>query len=618
MNKFYLTMLLSFCLAPAALAQQPDIIYVDGKPVYIKGLEPVSAQSQKTRDQMIKEEAARSSVPGDIYRGTVLGGTTQAPTDSGTIYRGNVLGQPTTSKEDAKIQGAMYGKQQTSATKNSPYSGTVLQSKEPAKTKFVYDTSLVRAIKTGDADRVRTLIYANVDVNERNYAGITPLTVAAEKGNMAIIKLLVEEGSASVNLTSSYGVTPLIAAAAAGQREAVEYLIKNGTDVTAKDDLGKTALLHAMAANDRRLTENLLSLNTRAINLPDNMGNTPLIYAAQNGSTDNIRVLLKYKVDPDYQNPANGLSALSAAAAAGQEKAAQMLVSEGANINLKDKEGRTALFYAAANGQTALIRQLVRMGADANETDVYGKNVFIAAAEGQSIPAMEQLVREGFSINSTDANGKTALMYTTAKGTEALQWLIDNGADLNLQDNNGNTALMHAIKNLNEKAALVLVKNDVDLTAVNKEGKDAFALAADLMPQSPVMTVLQVKKHTVLQDQLKARAAAQALANEEQQKLRAQAAAVAEEKLAEVQALEQQLKEQEEMVKQLQDEELAKKRDEVRAQVEQEMMQKDEELAKLQKQLDEAKAKREAEIQAQVNARLEQANKALQPSVLKE
>ena len=458
---------------------------------------------------------------------------------------------------------------------------------------------------------------------------------------MDIIKLLVEEGSASVNLNSSYGVTPLIAAAAAGQREAVDYLLQNGADPTAKDDLGKTALLHAMAADDRRLTETLLSLNTtRAINLPDNMGNTPLIYAAQNGSVDNIRVLLKYKADPDYQNPANGFSALSAAAAAGQEKAAQMLVSNGANVNLRDNEGRTALFYAAANGQTSLIRQLLRMGADINATDARGENVFIAAAEGQSIPSMQFLTRDYFSINSTDADGKTALMYATVKGTEALQWLIDNGADLNkgtealqwlidngadlnLQDKNGNTALMHAIKNLNDKAALILVKNDVDLTAVNKEGKDAFALAADLMPDSPVMTVLQVKKHTVLQDQLKARAAAQALVNEEQEKLRAQAAAVAEEKLAEVQALEAQLAEEEALVKQFQEEELTKKREEVRAQVEQELMQTDSELEELQRQLDEAKAKREAEIQAQVNERMQALDTLtqpveMQPSVLEE
>ena len=89
-------------------------------------------------------------------------------------------------------------------------------------------TSLVRAIKTGDADRVRTLIYANVDVNERNYAGITPLTVAAEKGNLTIVQLLVEEGAAAVNIPSSYGVTPLIAAAAAGRRDIADYLIEGG------------------------------------------------------------------------------------------------------------------------------------------------------------------------------------------------------------------------------------------------------------------------------------------------------------------------------------------------------------------------------------------------------
>ena len=376
MNKFYLTLLLSFVLVPALPAQEPDIIYVDGKPVYIKGLEPANTTTEKTREEMIKEEAARSNIPGDIYRGTVLGSQTSATTgetfgSKKPTYRGNVLGERVPAIEGQEVQGTIYRGTVFGENKQG-YASDTPGTRELAKTKYVYDTSLVRAIKTGDADRVRTLIYANVDVNERNYAGITPLTVAAEKGNMDIIKLLVEEGSASVNLNSSYGVTPLIAAAAAGQREAVDYLLLNGADPTAKDDLGKTALLHAMAADDRRLTETLLALNTRAINLPDNMGNTPLIYAAQNGSVDNIRVLLKYKADPDYQNPANGFSALSAAAAAGQEKAAQMLVSNGANVNLRDNEGRTALFYAAANGQTSLIRQLLRMGAYINATDARG------------------------------------------------------------------------------------------------------------------------------------------------------------------------------------------------------------------------------------------------------
>ncbi|HJD20011.1 MAG TPA: ankyrin repeat domain-containing protein, partial [Candidatus Avelusimicrobium excrementipullorum] len=250
MNKFYLTLLLSFVLVPALPAQEPDIIYVDGKPVYIKGLEPANTTTEKTREEMIKEEAARSNIPGDIYRGTVLG--SQTPTNTGETfgskkptYRGNVLGERVPAIEGQEVQGTIYRGTVFGENKQG-YASDTPGTRELAKTKYVYDTSLVRAIKTGDADRVRTLIYANVDVNERNYAGITPLTVAAEKGNMDIIKLLVEEGSASVNLNSSYGVTPLIAAAAAGQREAVDYLLQNGADPTAKDDLGKTALLHAM------------------------------------------------------------------------------------------------------------------------------------------------------------------------------------------------------------------------------------------------------------------------------------------------------------------------------------------------------------------------------------
>ena len=289
MKKLHLTTVLALLLTSAAYAEQPDIIYVDGRPVYIKGLEP--AEDVKNKDDIALKEAQRSNIPGDIYRGTVLG--VESPNQRAAYgtskekYRGTVLG----SSSDDIYRGKVFGKEQ------QKYESNTLGKRELAKTKYVYDTSLVRAIKTGDADRVRTLIYANVDINERNYAGITPLTIAAEKGHLAIVKLLLEEGGASVNLNSSYGVTPLIAAAAAGHREVADLLLKNGADPTAKDDLGKTALLHAMSSDDAKLTETLVKLNSRAINLPDNDGNTPLIYAAQKGHVNNIKVLLKYKAN---------------------------------------------------------------------------------------------------------------------------------------------------------------------------------------------------------------------------------------------------------------------------------------------------------------------------------
>ena len=198
MNKIHLSMILGLLAVPCAFAAGPDIIYVDGKPVYIGGLEEPAADAKK-KSLTAQEEAARSNIPGDIYRGTVLG---HPQRDSygkeKQLYRGTILGE-NQKKADPKnnpslgqqvpgdiYRGTIFGQEK------KKYDGDTLGKRELAKTKFVYDTSLVRAIKSSDADRVRTLIYANVDVNERNFAGITPLTIASEKGNLRIIQLLIE------------------------------------------------------------------------------------------------------------------------------------------------------------------------------------------------------------------------------------------------------------------------------------------------------------------------------------------------------------------------------------------------------------------------------------------
>ena len=568
MNKLQWTLLFSVLLLPCVYAaEEPDIIYIDGRPVYIEGIsKPIGQENAEAKQAAAKSglsaaerEAIRSSVPGDIYRGHVLGTpSAERNTQSGEIYRGTVFGKEA----------------------GTGYAGEVLHPKEPAKTKFVYDTSLVRKIKQGDADGVRTLIYTRVDVNERNYAGMTPLTIAAEKENYEVVRLLVEEGAADVNATSSYGITPLIAAAAGGHRQAVELLLKYGADPTAKDDLGKTALIHAMNTNDYKLTEALVKSNNSAVNLTDNAGNTPLIYAALKGHTDNIRSLLKHEANPDYQNPNNGISPLIAATANNHTKAAQALINGKATLDLRDKNGRTALFYASQRGMVPLVRQLIRLGADVSAVDNNGENLLMAAAESQNVQLLKLLTPQYFYIDSTDRTGKTPLMYSTKKGTTSLEWLINQGANLNIKDASGNTALMHAVKNNNNAAALLLLKQDVDLSAVNSENKDVFILAQEIMPNSPVNNILKVKVSSGEVQLSQSQAAAQALAAKEQ-------AVQGKNYLANT-AQQQQAAEAREQV--------------LRRQAEQELMQ-DPEIAALQKKLDEAKARKAQQLQNRAKTR---------------
>lgn len=557
--------------------------------VFTLAVLPLCAQNAKTGDDyytgyegLVLGERAPRSATDAIAK--------QAVQDPGDIYRGTVFG-----------------------AEQKKYHSDTLGNRPRATKKYVYDTSLIRAIKISDEDRVRTLMYAGVNVNERNYAGITPLTIAAEKGNMNILKMLVEK-KANVNAPSSYGVTPLIAAAAAGNAEAVSYLIANGADVTAKDDLGKTALLHAVSYDDPKLIANLINLDNAAVNLPDNSGNTPLIYAAQRGQDANIKVLLANDANVSYRNPATGLCALSAAAAEGRDSTIRLLVKTGhADVNLSDLSGRTPIFYAVEQDQPAALRALIALGADVNAQDNTGVTPLMRATAKDRQECVQILLRtKTINPDLKDRQGRTAVTYSAyAPGTESAKALIAAGADPNATDNAGNTALMNAIKAKNDRTALFLIQQGTDLTAANTSGQNAFTLTEEYMPKSATARVLDVKKAVV-----------------QQQALQVQA-----EKLAEVRALEQELAEQESVVTQLKAEQEAQAKAaaeaeaaELRAQLEQEYQAKtaelenDPELVRLQQQLEAAKAQKQAALQEEMDRRLaEKTGRAVPaPSVLEE
>ena len=380
-----------FTLAVSPLVEQN----ADSQDDYYTGYEGVVLGERAPRSATDAIAQQATQIPGDIYRGTLFG------------------------------------------AEQKKYEGDTLGNRPRAKTKYVYDTSLVRAVKISDVDRVRTLMYANVNVNEKNYAGITPLTIAAEKGNMEIIKMLVEDGKAVVNDESSYGVTPIISAAAAGNTDVVAYLVKHGADVTAKDDLGKTALIYASGTDNSKLISNLIALDNTAVNLPDNSGNTPLIYAAQKGLVNNIKVLLAHGAMVNYRNPATGLSALSAAAAEGHSDAVRLLIRSGkADVNIADLSGRTPIFYAVEQGQTDTLRNLLSLGADVNAKDNNGVTALMRASSKKQQECLNVLLKQkNINVNEKDFQDRTAIVYSVyATDVAPAQALLKAGADINSRE----------------------------------------------------------------------------------------------------------------------------------------------------------------------------------------
>lgn len=78
---------------------------------------------------------------------------------------------------------------------------------------------------------------------EWKYAKNTPLCVAIQKGEIDLVKKLIEYG-ADVN-EKSYGMTPLMVAARYNKVEIIKILLENGAKVNEKDEKGFNALKYA-------------------------------------------------------------------------------------------------------------------------------------------------------------------------------------------------------------------------------------------------------------------------------------------------------------------------------------------------------------------------------------
>lgn len=90
-------------------------------------------------------------------------------------------------------------------------------------------TPLHDASERGNIDIVRLILDTEPDVNAENWQKITPLHLAASYGRIEVVQLLLERG-ANIDAQDSNGMTPLHRAAFQNHSEIVQFLISSGCD----------------------------------------------------------------------------------------------------------------------------------------------------------------------------------------------------------------------------------------------------------------------------------------------------------------------------------------------------------------------------------------------------
>ncbi|KAG2430804.1 hypothetical protein HXX76_009780 [Chlamydomonas incerta] len=119
-------------------------------------------------------------------------------------------------------------------------------------------TPLHLALEAGDEDIVAALLAAGADPDRHNPDFKSPLHLAASRGKIAILKLLIEVGKANVGAAvAEDGWTPLQLAARGGATEKVQMLLAAGADVKRANVQGNTPL-HLAAVNGHKATAEAL------------------------------------------------------------------------------------------------------------------------------------------------------------------------------------------------------------------------------------------------------------------------------------------------------------------------------------------------------------------------
>lgn len=151
---------------------------------------------------------------------------------------------------------------------------------------------------------------------------------AAKRGDARSIETLVTYG-AVVDARDNGGATPLLHAVVADATPAVECLLGFGADPNARASGGNSGRRRD-AGDDSPVSED---------------GWSPLGWAARKGQLGSIRLLLTHGADVNMRGGGGGSTPLIQAAMGGHLKAVQELVSAGA-VDTRDESGFTAAMHA--------------------------------------------------------------------------------------------------------------------------------------------------------------------------------------------------------------------------------------------------------------------------------
>ncbi|XP_045453323.1 ankycorbin [Melitaea cinxia] len=271
----------------------------------------------------------------------------------------------------------------------------------------------------GEVGALRAVLAAGADAATPDQHGGYPLHYAAQMcgapaatdhqsrgAALEVLRALVKEGDARVEVRDADGRTPLLWAASAGSAAAVLALHQAGASVDDADRDGLTALHCAAARGHTEALETLVGLCGARVDVADSHGCTPLHYAAALGHADATSALLVHGADAHRQDR-RGRSPAHTAAAKGQIETVRILGARGTNLWLRNSKGDLPLHEAVASGRRELVKWLLDgRPSQVNATNHEGRTPLHIAAATDNADLCRLLLDRGAEVNPVARSSK--------------------------------------------------------------------------------------------------------------------------------------------------------------------------------------------------------------------
>lgn len=355
--------------------------------------------------------------------------------------------------------------------------------KSKEEKKIIGDEQLKReffwAIYNNDTDSLRRLLKLKISPNLATgdlrgvpvSESVPAVTFAANLANIEAIKELLSAGvdvrkkdSPANNILLNYLTADTRFYSTSKEEQAqrfinyengVEILLKAGANIYVRDNRDNSLLTIAVEKGSLRIAETLLK-NGLSGN-EKNQKDLALITAIRMGFYENrfemAQLLLKNGADPNflinefyYDFDTKCTSALMSAVENADLQMVELLIANGANINLSCSNGESVFTKALSprfnyydksleEKKEKILDLIFATGLDVKAVDNWGITILMKAIQAQNFRVIERLIKMGVDVNAKGKRGETALLIAASsrsKGIlEIVKLLIESGANVN-------------------------------------------------------------------------------------------------------------------------------------------------------------------------------------------